>query len=326
VATQASFHSARARPSSTPRGWASCLRALPLAALILGTASACGRAESTPARLILLDDAGDTLRLPAPARRIVSLNPSTTEILFAIGAGGWVVGRTASCDYPPAVAEVPNVGGGFPPNVEAVVAHHPDLVVLYHGAGNASAAARFRQLGVAVLRLRTNHLSDVPRATRLLGALTGREPAADSVAGVFESALDRERAVARGRLASTTPVLILAWDQPIIALGSGSFVSELVELAGGRNVFADVDDDWAEVSWEDVVAREPDIVLILDYGDETIGQKRDFLRTHPITSTLRAVQEGGIVVVGLTDVVPGIRNGDVVATMAAGFHPDRTAG
>jgi ABC-type Fe3+-hydroxamate transport system substrate-binding protein len=171
---------------------------------------------------------------------------------------------------------VPNVGGGFPPNVEAVVAHHPDLVVLYHGAGNASAAARFRQLGVPVLRLRTDHLSDVPRAARLLGALTRREPAADSVAGLFESALDRERTVARVRRASATPVLILAWDQPIIALGSGSFVSELVELAGGRNVFADIEAPSAPVTLEAIAARTPKAVVTMGASGSGIAERPEW--------------------------------------------------
>lgn len=237
------------------------MRGLPLAvALVLGSAPACGQAGGAPARLTVVDDAGDTLRLPGPARRIVSLNPSTTEILFAIGAGRWLVARTPSCDYPSAAAAVPSVGGGFPPNVEAVVARQPDLVVLYHGAGNAAAAARFRQLGVPLLRLRTDHLADVPRAARVLGRLTGTELAADSVAGRFETALETERA-ASGRARVDIPVLILAWDQPIIVLGAGSFVSELVELAGGRNVFADVRAPSVPVTLEAIAARRPEAVV-----------------------------------------------------------------
>jgi iron complex transport system substrate-binding protein len=170
------------------------------------------------------------------------------------------VARTASCDYPTAAAAVPSVGGGFPPNVEAVVARQPDLVVLYHGAGNEAAAARFRQLGVPLLRLRTDHLADIPHATRLLGMLTGAEPAADSVAARFEATLGRERAVSQ-RAGVSTSVLILAWDQPIIALGAGSFLSELVELAGGRNVFADIKAPSAPVTLEAIAARGPQAVM-----------------------------------------------------------------
>ena len=104
---------------------------------------------------------------------MVSLIPATTELLFAIGAGPVVVGRTAWCDYPAAAARVPNLGDGIAPNVEAVLASRPDLVILYNSAQNADIAARLRELGIAALRLNTDSLGDVERVGRLLGRLTG---------------------------------------------------------------------------------------------------------------------------------------------------------
>ncbi|MBA3522391.1 MAG: ABC transporter substrate-binding protein [Gemmatimonadales bacterium] len=213
------------------------------------------------APVVVVDDGGDTVRLAAPARRVVSLNPATTELLYAIGAGGKVAGRTESCDFPAEARWVPSVGGGFPPNVEAVVARAPDLVLLYHGGINATAAERLRQLGVPVVRLRTDRLDGVPRLTRLLGKLTGQGQAADRVARTFEHELERERAVARQEAAAPIPVLLLAWDQPIIALGRGSFVSELVELAGGRNIFADIPAPSVPVALEAIVARRPRVLV-----------------------------------------------------------------
>src|SRR6266540_105393 len=105
-----------------------------LAGLLLLAVAACAPGERAPARgpVSVTDDAGRTVALAAPARRIVSLLPSFTEILFAIGAGDRVVGRTKWCDYPPAALAVPSVGEGLPPNIEAVAARHPDLVVLYN--------------------------------------------------------------------------------------------------------------------------------------------------------------------------------------------------
>jgi ABC-type hemin transport system substrate-binding protein len=110
---------------------------------------------------VLVDDAGERVRFGAPPGRIVSLNPTTTELLFALGAGPRLVGRSSACDHPAGAAAVPSVGGGFPPAVEAVVGTRPDLVVLYHSAGNPAAAARLRELGIRVLRLRTDRLRDV---------------------------------------------------------------------------------------------------------------------------------------------------------------------
>ena len=96
-----------------------------------------------------MDDAADTVRLAAPARRIVSLSPATTELLFAIGAGDRVVGRTRWCDYPAEALTVPSVGDGLPPNTEAVLAQTPDLVLVYRSPQSAAALARFRAAGIA---------------------------------------------------------------------------------------------------------------------------------------------------------------------------------
>ena len=162
----------------------------------------------------LQDDAGAYVRLRAAPRRIVSLNPTATELLYAIGAGPRLVGRSRACDYPPAAADVPDLGGGFPPVVEAVAGVRPDLVVLYHSTGNAAAARRLGELGIPVLRLRTDRLADVARAARLLGRATGAGGVGDSVAAALETELAGEKATAARGRADGVPVLLLAWDQP----------------------------------------------------------------------------------------------------------------
>lgn len=254
-------------------------------ALLLASLAACLPAgdSSTPAALV--DDAGTPVRLAAPPRRIVSLNPATTELLFAMGAGSRLAGRSTACDYPTAAAAVPDLGTGFPPAVEAVAGARPDLVVLYHSSGNAAAAARIRTLGVPVLRLRTDRLADVGRAARLLGRAVGAHREGDSVAARLEAGLAAERASASHRAA--TPVLLLAWDHPAIALGAGSFASELVELAGGRNVFDDLAAPSAPVSLEAIAAREPAVVILA--GSEMPGLER-----RPEWRTLRAIREGRV--------------------------------
>lgn len=257
-------------------------------ALLVASLSACRPAGSSSTALRLEDDAGTDVRLGSTPHRIVSLNPTTTELLFAIGAGSRLVGRSGACDYPPAAAEVPDLGDGFPPVVEAVAAVRPDLVVLYHSAGNAPAAQRLRELGIPVLRLRTDRLADVARAARLLGRASGAARAGDSVAATLEAELTRERATARRSRTGGIPVLLLAWDQPVIALGAGSFASELVELAGGRNVFADVAGPSAPVSLEAIAAREPAVVILA--GSEMPGLER-----RPEWRTLRSIREERVV-------------------------------
>jgi ABC-type Fe3+-hydroxamate transport system substrate-binding protein len=237
---------------------------LRLAALVAGLVIellACRNAGGGSGRVLVVDDAGDTLRLGAPVHRLVSLNPVITELVFALGAGRRLVGRTESCDYPAAAARTPSVGGWLPPNVEAVAGRAPDLVVLYQGPTTAAAAARFRSLGIAVLALRTDHLADVSRVARLLGAVLDVRRAADSLAASYDAALDRLRQGAT--LRSPRTVALVTWDQPLIVLGAGSFVSEMVELAGARNVFDDVASASVPVSLEALASRAPSIVATL---------------------------------------------------------------
>jgi len=235
-----------------------------LRALLLGIALACLAAGGTQVRIVAVDDAGDTLRLDAPARRIVSLDPTTTELLFAIGAGSAIVGRTDACDFPAGARAVPSLGGGIPPTVEAVVGARPDLVLLYHAAVNAQPAARLRALGIPLARLRTDRLDAVPRLTRMLGELTGASRGADSVAEAYARDIARERDASRDARATPLPVVIVAWTQPLIVLGAGSYVSEAVELAGARNIFDDISAPSAQVTLEAVVDRAPRAVIAMD--------------------------------------------------------------
>jgi iron complex transport system substrate-binding protein len=255
-------------------------------ALLLGSLAACRPAGSSSTPAGLVDDAGTSVHLATLPRRIVSLNPTTTELLFAMGAGVRLVGRSGACDYPATAADIPSLGDGFPPVVEAVAGVRPDLVVLYHSAGNAGAAERLRGLGIPVLRLRTDRLADVARAARILGQAVGSPRAGDSVAARLEAALRAQR-VAAGGANGGIPALLLAWDQPVIVLGSGSFVTELVELAGGRNVFADIAAPSVPVSLEAIAARRPAVVILA--GSEIPG-----LEHRPEWRALEAVREGRV--------------------------------
>src|SRR5213078_2889227 len=167
------------------RRWLQRTHLAPVVALAV---AACARGEHAPVRggIAVTDDAGRRVTLAAPARRIVSLLPSFTEMLFAIGAGDRLVGRTAWCDYPPAALAVPSVGDGMPPNIEAVAARQPDLVVLYNSGPNVTAARQLERIGIRTVLLDLNRLEDLGPATRTLGRLTGLEQRADSLARVMD--------------------------------------------------------------------------------------------------------------------------------------------
>ena len=245
-----------------------------ISAVILGLGMVgCERAAPPEGQLRAIDDAGDTVRLQAPARRVVSLIPAATELLFAIGAGSTAVGRTQYCDYPPAAQAVANLGDGIKPSIEAVLAQRPDLVVLYNSGQNAAVAGRMQELGIPHLRINTDALSDVPRVSRMLGLLTGHSRGADSVIAIFDSAL-AQATIPQGP--RRPKVLLLVWEQPPMTIGRGSFLSELIERAGGENLFADVTTSSGVVSIEAVAARNPDLIFATTEGPAAFATRPEW--------------------------------------------------
>lgn len=231
-----------------------------LAAAVLAAAVLTACRAGRDAAAGVTDDAGRVVRVDAPPHRIVSLSPATTELLFDLGAGDRVVGRTRWCQDPPEALAVPSVGDGFAPNVEAVVARRPDLVVFYHTASNAEAIAQLDAMGIATISLRTDRIADFERAARLLGTLLDRAARADSLIRALEAEL---AAAPAASAASAAPsVAIIAWDNPPIVIGASSFLGEIVTLAGARNVFSDVAQPSLTVSIETIVARDPDLLLV----------------------------------------------------------------
>ena len=244
-----------------------------LLGMSLAVAACHGRPPEAGGSIRVVDDAGDTVRLQAPARRVVSLIPASTELLFAIGAGSSLVGRTSYCDYPPAAKAVPDLGDGIKPSIEAVLAQRPDLVVLYNSGQNAAVAGRLRELGIPALRVNTDALSDVDRVVRILGTLTGRQHGADSVAAAFDTSLAAATRPVKG---PRPRILLLVWEQPPMTIGRGSFLQELVERAGGENLFADVAASSGVVSIEAVAARNPDLIFTTNEGPASFATRPEW--------------------------------------------------
>lgn len=223
--------------------------------------AACGGArapDAEPRAIRIVDDAGDTISLAHPATRIVSLVPATTELLFALGAGAHVVGRTQWDDWPPEAESVPVVSEGISLNLEGILAVRPDLVVVYPSTVNTAGVARLRALGIPTLQARTDRIADIVRLAGVLGRATGREREADSLAHT----LARELVAATARAgADTAALFLLVWDQPPITVGAQSYLTEIMQRAGARNIFADLAAPSAPVSIEAVASRDPDFIL-----------------------------------------------------------------
>jgi ABC-type Fe3+-hydroxamate transport system substrate-binding protein len=258
------------------------LRHASVALLAVALVGACG-SDELPSSGRIIDDAGRVVRLDAPAQRIVSLSPSTTELLFAIGAGDRVVGRTRWCADPPAALEVESVGDGLDPNVELIVAQRPDLVVFYQSGMNDPAIAQLERLGITTASVQLDGLADLARAARLLGRLTGDSARTDTLVRIFEGEL---AAVSTTPAEDAATVLMLAWDNPPIVIGSASFLSEIVSRAGARNLFADLAQPSGSVSLEAIAARAPDVVLL------TEGDSAPAFARRPEWQVVKAVREG----------------------------------
>ena len=228
----------------------------------------------------LRDDAGRVVALEAVPERIVSLSPAITELLFALGVGDRVVGRTRWGQDPEAARAVPSVGDGLNPNIEAVVARRPDLVLFYLSPSNAIAIDRFAAVGIATASLQFDGLADLERVARFVGDLVAARTVADSILIDFGEQL----AAATARNDAGPRVLMLVWDNPPIAIGAESFLSDIVVRAGGHNVFGDERRPSLPVSIETIVARDPDVVLV-------VGEDQPAFASSPQWRTVPAIRD-----------------------------------
>lgn len=283
-----------------------------IALVAIALLAACGRG-ATVAGNPSIDDFGDTVALPATPKRIVSLNPTTTELLYAIGAGGRLVGRTSYDLLPAEVRQVPDLGPGLRPNVEAVLAARPDLVILYASQDNRDAARRLRAAHVPTASYRVDRVADFARVTEALGRLTGDSAAAratvDSVGRTLALTLASTASLPRPR------VFWFLWESPLLAAGGGSFLTELLHVAGARNVYDSLPDPSPVVTFEDLLRRDPDVVL----ASPTVRAR---MLADSKWRTLRAVREGRVLVFDTTIVNgPSARVGASAVALARLLHP-----
>ena len=291
-----------------------CL-ALALSSLVIALAACAGDASTGRASSSLgVDDFGDTITIGAPPTRIVSLNPATTELLFALGAGSRLVGRTHWDEWPAEALAIPDMGPGVRPNVEAVLAARPDLVVLYASADNRSAATRLRAAGIRTLSLKVDRIEHFERSAAILGRILGDTARARTVADTVRATLD---AVAARTSALTRPRVLWPVDvAPVIAIGAGSFLTQLIEIAGGANAYGDMSAVSPQLSLEDVHARDPDIIL----ANPTLAAR---IRSEPAWRGLRAVRDGHVleadeILMGR----PSVRMGEAAVALARLLHPE----
>lgn len=267
---------------------------MPRALLLLVVAIAAG--ASARGELTAVDGDGVTVALATPATRIVSLAPSNTEIVFALGAGDALVGVTTLCDYPPAARDKPALGDLMSINVERVLAARPDLV-LAHRVSPESLRRQLRAYKVPVYTLAPRSVGDTLDEIRTVGLLCGRVEAASALCEALEARIAAVREVVRAATESPR-VYYGGLEAPMWAAGANTFVDELIRWSGGTNVCAALGDFWQLVPPEQILARNPAVALTGLKADRNTPAERERilsrLRADPVWSRTDAVRQGRV--------------------------------
>lgn len=275
--------------------------------------------DATPAdsAITLIDDAGDTVRLARTAQRVISLVPSATETIIALGGAHNIVGRTRF-DIAEELANLPSVGGTVDASVESIVALHPDLVIGWGKDLQQAVRSRLASVNVPVFAMHAVDTSDAFRGIRNLGRLLARDSAASSLSASIRATLDSVRAAVAN--APSRAVMFVIYPEPAMTAGPHTFIDELIGVAGGRSVFHDVPDQWPTVSMEEVVRRRPDL-LIVSQSDSASALEQ--FRGRTAWRDLPAVRDGRIAAVS-ADLTqrPGARMGEAARALQLAIHPE----
>ena len=230
-----------------------------------GLAAACLLLATTAqASVAVRDGMGNSVVLPAPAKRIVVLVPHAVETLYAIGAGKQLVAAVDYSDYPPAARRLPRVGGYSGLNVEAILQQQPDLIVAWRDGGNLRTVQKLRQMGIPVYYSAPVLPADIPREMRALGTLTGQQAGAEAQAVQFEQRMSRLQQ--RYRHSAPLRVFMQIGEQPVFTVSGQSFLGSLITLCGGRNVFGSLGTLAPTVGVEAVLAANPEAIVASGMG------------------------------------------------------------
>ena len=240
------------------------------------------------AEIQVQDSAGRTVSLDAPAERIVALAPHIVENLFSAGAGAKLVGTVDYADYPAQARDITRLGSAYAWSLESVVAMAPDLVVLWGSGNGMSALPQLERLGLTVYVSEPRALGDISASIRDFGLLAGTSATAEKNASQFDSRMDTLRSEYRRR--KPLSVFYQIWNRPLQTINGEHMISAVIELCGGRNVFANTQQLAPQVSLESVLERDPDAIVASGMG-ESRPEWLDTWRQYP---QLAAVQSGAL--------------------------------
>ena len=292
-----------------------------LVILFLSQISAARLPSDAPTRSVT-DEVGRTVRVPTHPSRIISLAPSITETLYALGLGDNVVGDTDYCDFPAEAARKPHVGAVQNPSIEKIVSLKPDLVLGSPEGNRREVIEQLAHVGIPLYGVSDHDLDDVLNSIRDLGKLLDAE---DRAAKLDSNLEERLRAVGERVKGQPKPrVLFVTWYQPLITIGPQSFVADVIRRAGAVSISDDLSGEWPRLSLEAVLARHPDAILVP--RSQSYSPSPDDFKRLPGWRDLAAVQDGRVYWVPDTIVRPCPRLVDALEELARVLHPAEQAG
>ena len=264
----------------------------------------------------VVDEAGRTVTLPDHPHRIVSLVPSITDTVFALGAGDDVVAISDYVKYPEAATHKPSVGTIMDPSIEKILSFHPDLLLGQVHQNQRSIVEQAERYGIPIYICDPHGFSGIFQSITDLGVALGRVPQATALNARLHGRIDAVRARVQGK--PVVSVFLPVSYEPLITIGRGSYITEMIAIAGGRSITDDItNNEWPQISMEAVIARRPRALLMMRGGTLTLA----VLKTRPGWSTLPAVKTGTVYFIDNRSSFSSPIAIDALEELARQFHP-----
>jgi len=272
--------------------------------------------------LTITDCLGRSVKIEKKPRRIISLAPSNTEILFAVGAADKIVGVTKYCDYPPEAKNKEIIGGFSDPNIEKIISLNPDLV--FATTMHEKAVKDLEKANIPVIVLHANTIEGVIENINLAGKATGQENEASEVVASMEEKVQKVTAKIKDISEKDKPkVYYEVFSEPIMTAGPKTLIHDLITMAGGINIGADAETDYPQYSIEILLKKNPDVMIAPDlHGSNTATLEN--VKQRPGWSDIAAVKNNRVCIIEDDLItVPGPRIADGLEAVAKALYPDK---
>ena len=264
---------------------------------------------------VVTDETGRKITVPDHPHRIICLVPSITDSMFALGAGDDVVAVSDYVKYPLEAIKKPSVGSISNPSIETILSLHPDLIIGMPHQNQQAVLDQFQRLSIPLYLVDPHGISGILHSITSLGQATGREGQAAALVSRLQQRIDAVRVSVRGK--PIVSVFMPVSYDPVITIGQGAFITDIIEVAGGHSITSDLNQEWPHISMEAVVVRAPQALLMMRGGTIT----PDILKTRPGWDTLPAVRSGRVYFVDRRVDFPSPVAIDALEDLARQFHP-----